>query len=149
MLLLALMDTKLNEFAKTKGHAAAKAAVEKYRAKRPEFDENWATPMMFASGFTAGRLTRSISDEWIKPLKRQIRIAGTSALIALAFLIGGMFYAWSIVSLDSFVTFLAAFAPAVAALIFSVTKSYKTWAEARKHIAEAKAIEKAVQSEMD
>jgi len=134
------MDKNLDDFVKAKGRAAHLAAIERYRSKVGNFDEAWLTPMAFASGFTAAHLAKAISAEWISPLKRQARISGIAAIVALACLITTMFFAWSLVSFSSFAQFLAAFAPAVAALLFTIAKSYKTWAEARKHLAEAKAI---------
>lgn len=132
------MDTKLEEFTKNHGLNAARAALESYKKENPTFDPVCRAPMMFASGYTASRLAKAISDEWISPLKRQARIAGLSAMLALVLLCFAMFYVWSLVSFTSFATFLAAFSPAAAAILFSAAKSYKAWAEARKHLAEAK-----------
>jgi hypothetical protein len=134
------MDPMLDQFTREKGWAAAQYAVEQYRNDNPDFDASWQVPMAYASGVTAARLAVAMSKEWVVPLKRQARMAGLSALIALLLLALAMSYVWSLVNYSSFVQFLVAFAPAVAALVFSGAKSYKAWAEARKHLAEAKAI---------
>ena len=135
------MDPKLSDFVESKGKVAADAAVEKFRERTPNFQDSWKGPMMYASGFTAARLAKAMSVEWITPLRRQVRIAWMSAALSLALLAAGLFYLWSAVSFTTFATFLVTFAPAVAALAYSTAKSYKAWAEARKALAEAKAIE--------
>lgn len=140
-----ILDTKLDEFAKDKGFTAAQAAVKNYRKSTPSFDPAWVKPMNYACGYTAAYLAVLISKDWVVPLKRQARIAGLSTLGALVLLLVAMFYVWSLVSFSSFTRFLIAFAPAVAALLFSAAKSYKAWAEARKCIAEAKILSSSAQ----
>jgi len=134
------MDPKLDQFTREKGWAAAQTAIEQYKKVNPNFDAAWQTPMAYASGVTAGRLAQAMSKEWITPLRRQARMASLSALAAVLLLALALFYVWSLVSFGSFVQFFFAFAPGIGALLFSGAKSYKTWAEARKHLAEAKAI---------
>jgi hypothetical protein len=135
-----LLDTKLDEYTKEKGFTVAQHAVKRYRESTPDFDSAWVKPMNYASGYTAAYLASLISKDWVVPLKRQARIAGLSTLVAIVLLGVAMFYVWSLVSFSSFTRFLIAFAPAVAALLFSAAKSYKAWAEARKCIAEAKVL---------
>ena len=127
-------------FAKDMGATAANSAIEAYKEDCEEFDPAWTKPMNYASGYTTAYLAREISQKWLIPLKRQARIAGISALVSLCFLIFVMFYIWSVVSFESFSKFLIAFIPAVSALVFSLSNSYKAWAEAKKHLAEAKSI---------
>lgn len=134
------MSDKLDDFVRNRGRTAAEAAVESFKSQVSDFDQSFVIPMFYASGVTAARLAKEMSSEWIAPLKRQARFAAISATVALAAVATTMFYAWSLVSFTSFAQFLAAFAPAVAALLFTTAKSYKTWAEARKHLAEAQAI---------
>lgn len=134
------MDKKLDAFVKERGHAAGLLAVESYRSRVDNFDDAWIRPMAYASGFTSARLAKAISTQWMNPLKRQARISGISAIVALVCLITTMFYAWSLVSFTSFAQFLVVFAPTVVAMLFTIAKSYKTWAEAKKHLAEANAI---------
>jgi hypothetical protein len=134
------MDSQLKAFVENHGIPAAQKAVERYRETTPEFDEAWSVPMHFASGYTAAHLAELFSIEWIRPLRRQARMAGISALTSLVLLLVAMFYVWSLVDFSSFGKFLAAFAPAVAMLVLSAAKSYKAWADARKSLAEASSI---------
>jgi hypothetical protein len=111
-----------------------------YKSSTVGVNSSSSVPMFYASGFTAALLAKEISKEWVAPLKQQARFAALSAALSLAAVAVTLFYVWSLVSFDSFSRFLMAFAPAVAALLFTEAKSYNVWAEARKHLAEASAI---------
>jgi hypothetical protein len=134
------MDKHLKNFAEDKGREIASRAVESYREKHSDLSLPTVLAMNYASGFTTAQLSAELYDRWFRPLRRQTRVAVISAIVSLALLFGAIFYAWSILSFESFSKFLIAFVPAVAGLLFTVAKSYKTWAEAKKALAEAQAL---------
>jgi len=138
------MDHHIEKLAKSVGMKAGRDAIDIYKERDSNFDNAWVKPMMYSSGYTAGRVTLALSKEWIVPLKKRTRITGLAALISLALLVAAVAYNWSIMDFETFSRFLASFFPAIAALIFVIAKSFKTWAEAKRTLAEAKNIEKSI-----
>ena len=127
------MDDKLHDFAKPVGMKAAGNAIEAYKQRRgEEFQESWEGPMLYASGFTAAHLTDAFAKNWIIPLRNRLRTALAGNVIAALLLgISGL-YLWSVLDFSAFSRFLVVFIPSVAALLFSLAKTYKTLAEAKK-----------------
>lgn len=135
------LEKEIDEFAKSVGREAVENAIVRYREKHEDFDDSWESPMLYASGYTAARLTHAFSMDWIIPLQKRLRNTGLALLFTVLLFACAILYSWSIMDFDTFYRFLAAFVPAIVALLFTLAKSYKTWAEAKKTLAEARQIE--------
>lgn len=123
------------------GKEGAERAVATYKDHYDDFNPTMINPMYYASGCTAAVLAKAFAEKWITPLKRKAQMAIAAAGTALALLIAAIAYSWSIMDFKTFSQFLVAFIPGVATLAFTIAKSYKTWAEAKKTLAEARHIE--------
>jgi hypothetical protein len=135
--------SKPEEFAKDFGWKACQEAMTEYKHghNRPEFPEDTVTAMCYVSGFTVARVAKAFIDNWITPLQSRTRVAIAVASASFVFFGITLFYCWSVMSQGSFRTFLTLFVPGAAALLFSISNSYKTWSEGKKNLAEARKIE--------
>lgn len=135
------MDSHIDKFAHPVGQEAGIRAIESYKNSDPNFRDEFSVPMMYASGYTAAWLAEAFAEEWIAPLKKKARLAIFAAMLAMTLLLVALGYGWSIMDIATFSRFLVAFVPGVVALIYSISKAYKTWAEAKKLLAEARRLE--------
>ena len=142
------MDKRIDDFASPVGKDAAHRAIEAYKKKHgANFKHDWEQPMYYSSGYTAAILAHAFNRKWIVPLKRRVLIIGIGLIISLCLTIVAFMYLWSLTDFGTFLKFLVAFVPSIAALVFSFAKTYKTWAEAKKTLSEARAIEDKAQQE--
>lgn len=136
------MIKELEEFTKAIGVKAATHAVETYKkAEGARFRDSWRKPMMYASGFTAGHITKSLANKWIVPLRNRLRAAWIGLAVATILLVFAGSYLWYVLDFVTFLRFLVLFVPGIAALAFSIAKTYKIFTEARKTLAEARQLE--------
>jgi hypothetical protein len=130
------MHKEVEEFAKKVSQNAAFRSVEALKKKDENYTEEWQAAMMYASGYTSCAVISALSKKWIIPLKKRSRnmaIAFSFSLLMFSF---ALLYMWSILDFETFAKFIIALTPAVIGVVFTATKSYKTWAEAKKIIAE-------------
>ena len=127
----------VKDFGAKLGQEASQRAITRYKNREEGFRPDFAGPMAYASGFTTAFLLRGLAKRWVVPLQRRLRVAIFAAIVSLGLLSISFFYLWSAVSAASFRTFAVGFIPGIAALVLSLAKSYKTWCEGRKHLAEA------------
>ena len=135
------MENEIEKFVDPVGEEAGKKAIEQYKENHENFEDSWKNPMLYAAGYTTAIVTHAFSSSWIIPLQRRLRNTGIALVVTAFLFIGAILYGWSLVSPETFYNFLLAFVPAIVALLYTLAKSYKTWAEAKRALAEALKIE--------
>jgi hypothetical protein len=135
------LENEIEKFVHPVGKEAGKKAIEKYKASDKSFEDSWVIPMMYTAGFTTSSVTHAFTNSWIIPLQKRLRNTGIALVVTAFLFVGAILYGWSLVSPDTFYSFLLAFVPAIVALLYTLAKSYKTWAEAKRALAEALKIE--------
>lgn len=130
-----------NDFAPT----MVAVALEQYH-KHHGLREEDARPAGFVGGCVAAVLTAAIYHSVIVPQLRTLRRYGillTASLVCL--LIAGA-YLWAVGDAASFGFFAAVFFPGVIGVGLTIAKCWKTYAEGRKALAEARKIEKELEN---
>lgn len=140
------MYKEMERYVEEAGKEAARRAFESYRREKKEVSPEIIEAIYYSAGFTSAALTKVMADKWVQPLKKRARAAMAAAAGAIFLLVAAIAYSWSIVDFSTFSKFLLAFVPALATLLFTLSKAYKTWAEARKTLVEARQIEGAEQT---
>jgi hypothetical protein len=137
------VDSYYDWIHKDVSNLAVELALRAFFAKQgrlPTTDE--AKSAGFLSGYVSAWVTTAMFVGGVSPLLRQLRrytILLTSSLICLT---GAGTSLWAVGDAASFRTFAAIFFPGVIGVGLSAAKAWKTWAEGKKALAEARKIER-------